>query len=161
MCYEVRFHDVDGPARRRLTLRRAAQDSTRTVTPNWGGRTPRPRFPRLRPGTHRAAAVRARCAGRRARGPTARASERRARDPHAREARFALPHHRGATMVPSARTPLRADRLRAVNEPRAVTVELNESGRMTVGRPDVQTIGQVEAILDSWSIDDVWCSQHI
>jgi len=53
-------------------------------------------------------------------------------------------------MVAPARAPLRTDRLRAVNEPRAVTVELNESGRMTVGRPDGQTVGKVEAILESW-----------
>jgi len=64
-------------------------------------------------------------------------------------------------MVPSARTPLRTDRLRAVNEPRTVTVELNESGRMTVGRPDGQTIGHVEAILESWRIDDEWWRQQI
>ena len=64
-------------------------------------------------------------------------------------------------MVPSARTPLRTDRLRAVNEPRAVTVELNESGRMTVGRPDGRTVGEVEAILESWRIDDEWWRQPI
>ena len=64
-------------------------------------------------------------------------------------------------MVASARTPLRTDRLRAVNEPRAVTVELNESGRMTVGRPDGQTVGEVEAILESWRIDDEWWRQPI
>src|SRR2546425_607226 len=159
--FVARYRVVEGPDRRRRTHRRAAQDSTRTVTTNWGGRTPRPRVHRLRPRNHRAAAVRARCAGRRARGPTARIAERRARDTHAREALFALPHHRGATMVPSARTPLRTDRLRAVNEPRAVTVELNESGRMTVGRPDGQTVGQVEAILESWRIDDEWWRQQI
>ncbi len=64
-------------------------------------------------------------------------------------------------MVPSARAPLRADRLRAVNEPQAVTVELNESGELTVGRPDGRTVGKVEAILESWRIDDEWWRQSI
>lgn len=64
-------------------------------------------------------------------------------------------------MVSPARAPLRTDRLRAVNEPRAVTVELNESGEMTVGRPDGRTVGKVEAILESWRIDDEWWRQII
>ena len=37
-----------------------------------------------------------------------------------------------------------------------VTVDLNESGLMTVGRPDGRTVGKVEAILESWRIDDEW-----
>lgn len=64
-------------------------------------------------------------------------------------------------MVAPARTPLRTDRLRAVNEPRTVTVELNESGLMTVGRPNGRTAGAVEAILESWRIDDEWWRQLI
>jgi len=64
-------------------------------------------------------------------------------------------------MVAPARATLRADRLRAVNEPRTVTVELNESGLMTVGRPDGRTVGKVEAILESWRIDDEWWRQPI
>jgi len=59
-------------------------------------------------------------------------------------------------MVASARTPLRTDRLRAVNEPQPVTVEFDASGAMTVGRPDCRTVGKVEAILESWRIDDEW-----
>lgn len=59
-------------------------------------------------------------------------------------------------MVAPARAPLRTDRLRAVNEPRAVTVTLDESGVMTVGRPDGRAVGKVEAILESWRIDDEW-----
>ena len=39
-------------------------------------------------------------------------------------------------MVTPARTPLRTNRLRAVNEPQRVTVEFDESGAMTVGRSD-------------------------
>ena len=64
-------------------------------------------------------------------------------------------------MVPSARTPLRTDRLRAVNEPQQVAVELDESGLMMVGRPDGRTVGKVEAILESWRIDDEWWRQPI
>jgi hypothetical protein len=64
-------------------------------------------------------------------------------------------------MVAPARAPLRADRLRAVNEPRTVTVEFDESGLMTVGRPDGRTVGRVEAILESWRIDDEWWRETI
>jgi hypothetical protein len=42
-----------------------------------------------------------------------------------------------------------------------VIVELNESGLMTVGRPDGRTVGKVEAILESWRIDDEWWRQTI
>jgi hypothetical protein len=64
-------------------------------------------------------------------------------------------------MVAPARAPLRTDRLRAVNEPRTVTVELHESGLMTVGRSEGRTVGNVEAILESWRIDDEWWRQPI
>ena len=64
-------------------------------------------------------------------------------------------------MVTSSRTPLRTDRLRAVNEPQPVTVGFDESGQMTVGRPDGRTVGKVEAILESWRIDDEWWRQTI
>ena len=64
-------------------------------------------------------------------------------------------------MVTSSRTPLRTDRLRAVNEPQPVTVDLKESGLMTVGRPDGRTVGKVEAILESWRIDDEWWRRTI
>lgn len=64
-------------------------------------------------------------------------------------------------MVAPARTPLRTDRLRAVNEPQPVTVELDATGGMTVGRPDGQAIGKVESILESWRIDDEWWRQMI
>ena len=64
-------------------------------------------------------------------------------------------------MVAPARAPLRADRLRAVNEPRTVTVELSESGLLTVRWMNGRTIGAVEAILESWRIDDEWWRQLI
>ena len=64
-------------------------------------------------------------------------------------------------MVAPARAPLRTDRLRAVNEPRTVTVELHESGLMKVGRLGGRSVGNVEAILESWRIDDEWWRQQI
>ena len=64
-------------------------------------------------------------------------------------------------MVAPTRAPLRTDRLRAVNEPRTVTVELDENGHMTVGRSDGRAVGRVEAILESWRIDDEWWRQTI
>ena len=64
-------------------------------------------------------------------------------------------------MVTSSRTPLRTDRLRAVNEPQPMTVDLDESGLMTVGRSDGRTVGKVEAILESWRIDDEWWRRTI
>ena len=69
-------------------------------------------------------------------------------------------------MVPSSRTPLRPDRLRAVNAPRLVTVELNADGvPKTVCRSkdsggghggQEETAAVVETILEMWRIDDEW-----
>ena len=69
-------------------------------------------------------------------------------------------------MVPSSRTSLRTDRLRAVNEPRRVAVELNADGvpknvwqsRDNGGGHGGQeeTAAVVETILEMWRIDDEW-----
>lgn len=64
-------------------------------------------------------------------------------------------------MVTPSRTPLRTDRLRAVNEPQPVTVGFDETGVMTVGRSDGRTVGIVEAILETWRIDDEWWRETI
>jgi hypothetical protein len=65
-------------------------------------------------------------------------------------------------MVPPARTPLRTDRLRAVNEPRQVTVEVDGSGAPTaVGRLGDLAVGRVESVNESWRIDDEWWRQAI
>ena len=71
-------------------------------------------------------------------------------------------------MVTSSRTPLRTDRLRAVNEPRPVAVELNADGQPAVirrsndnGGGQEATAAVVEAILESWRIDDGWWRQLI
>ncbi len=58
-------------------------------------------------------------------------------------------------MVPPARTPLRADRLRAVNVPIAVTVELD-----VCELPLAVTVRgaqcAVESVLETWRLDDEW-----
>ena len=59
-------------------------------------------------------------------------------------------------MVTPARAPLRTDRLRAVNAPKKVAVEWNAAGRLIVA-----DVGKVEAILESWRIDDEWWRQPI
>ena len=64
-------------------------------------------------------------------------------------------------MVTPPRTPLRIDRLRAVNEPQPVVVEVNETGAMTIGLQDGKSVGAVETILESWRIDDEWWRQTI
>jgi hypothetical protein len=62
-------------------------------------------------------------------------------------------------MVAPARTPLRVDRLRALNLPRRVEVELDAQGRpaavMDEHRRAVETIGEV------WRVDDEWWRQPI
>jgi len=69
-------------------------------------------------------------------------------------------------MVAPARAPLRTDRLRAVNEPRQVAVEVNDDGSpaalktldgWTVGLLD----GKIETIGETWRIDDEWWRQTI
>ena len=74
-------------------------------------------------------------------------------------------------MVAPSRAPLRADRLRALNAPRLVTVELNADGapaklwrsRDTGGGHGGQeeTAAVVEAVLEMWRIDDEWWRQLI
>ena len=69
-------------------------------------------------------------------------------------------------MVAPARAPLRADRLRAVNEPRPVMVELNDDGSPAVVKEsDSRTVGQsdgkIESIGETWRIDDEWWRQTI
>ena len=64
-------------------------------------------------------------------------------------------------MVAPARATLRADRLRAVNEPQLVAVEVDASGSpTTVGRPDGRT-AKIEFINETWRIDDEWWRQII
>src|SRR6266550_991223 len=159
---------IEGPDGRCRQHRRTAEDTPRAVAPDRGGGATRARVHRVRSRDQRAAAVRARCAGSGARGPAARPPKRRARNPDAREARRALSRHRGAAMVAPSRAPLRADRLRAVNEPRVVAVELNADGHPAVirrsndnGGGQETTAAAVEAVLETWRIDDEWWRQLI
>ncbi len=67
-------------------------------------------------------------------------------------------------MVAPSRTPVRADRLRALNRPRPVEVELDEQGRpraITGGPGRAQTSTDehrraIETIGETWRIDDEW-----
>ena len=71
-------------------------------------------------------------------------------------------------MVAPARAPLRTDRLRAVNEPRPVAVEVTADGvPMAIRRSNGNGGGQeenaavVETVLEMWRIDDEWWRQLI
>jgi hypothetical protein len=63
-------------------------------------------------------------------------------------------------MVPDSRAPLRADRLRALNVPRPVEVQLDD--RRPVAIRDAACAGTthpwvaVEAVLETWQIEDEW-----
>ena len=61
-------------------------------------------------------------------------------------------------MVAHSRTALRVDRLRALNAPEVVSVELDVIGQpRAVGRSNNKGGGRaVEAVLESWRIDDEW-----
>jgi len=65
-------------------------------------------------------------------------------------------------MVAPSRAPLRADRLRAVNEPRPVAVECDACSAPTaVGRLDGSAVCKVESVNETWRIDDEWWRQTI
>ena len=58
-------------------------------------------------------------------------------------------------MVPTPRTPLRADRLRALNLPAKVTVSADAAGRPQVVHREEGDL-PVEEIRELWRIDDEW-----
>src|SRR2546421_173286 len=159
--FVARQCDIEGSDRRRGSHRGTVESQARTVAPPRRRRASRTRVHRVRSWNRRAATLRTRRRGCRACWATACVAPCRARSPDARETRQSLSRHRGAAMVAPARAPLRTDRLRAVNEPRTVTVELHESGLMKVGRLGGRSVGNVEAILESWRIDDEWWRQPI
>ena len=69
-------------------------------------------------------------------------------------------------MVAPARTPLRTDRLRAVNEPRPVTVDVNSDGspasiQAMGGRADGPMGGKIGSVNEIWRIDDEWWRKQI
>ena len=61
-------------------------------------------------------------------------------------------------MVTHSRTALRTDRLRALNAPEVVSVELDANGQPAAVRRSKNNGGSqaVESILDLWRIDDEW-----
>jgi hypothetical protein len=62
-------------------------------------------------------------------------------------------------MVAPARAPLRTDRLRTLNAPRLVTVEVDANGvPVVMRRSDGQETNAavVETVLEMWRIDDEW-----
>jgi len=65
-------------------------------------------------------------------------------------------------MVAPSRTSLRVDRLRALNAPRPVTVELGEHGHpRAITDQQRRTRWEVEAIVEVWRVDDEWWRQPI
>lgn len=58
-------------------------------------------------------------------------------------------------MVKTARTPLRPDRLRALNLPAKVAVTTDATGRPTIVHREEGDL-QVEEIREIWRIDDEW-----
>ncbi len=65
-------------------------------------------------------------------------------------------------MVAPARAPLRTDRLRAVNEPQPVTVQVDDTGTpVAVGRLGGSAVGTIESVNETWRIDDEWWRQTI
>ena len=66
-------------------------------------------------------------------------------------------------MVAHSRTPLRVDRLRSLNAPEAVQVEVGASGEPRAVRRSRNKSGSqaVENILDVWRIDDEWWRRPI
>src|SRR5205809_3368164 len=143
--------------------RRPAQVPARAGAAGGCGRAAHRGIHRLRTRHRGAAALRPGRGRRRASRPSARLAERRTRNPAAAQALLSLPRHRGPTMVASSRAPLRADRLRAVNVPQPITVELDADGSpaaleasdgRTGGRADGSR--QIEVICETWRIDDEW-----
>ena len=63
-------------------------------------------------------------------------------------------------MVAHSRTPLRADRLRALNAPQPATVELDAGGSPTAVKAS-NGMRKVEFVNESWRIDDEWWRQPI
>ena len=65
-------------------------------------------------------------------------------------------------MVPTSRTPLRVDRLRALNVPEPAVVVLANGEPTAVRRSKEKGGGQaVEAVLDVWRVDDEWWRRTI
>ena len=64
-------------------------------------------------------------------------------------------------MVAHPRTPLRSDRLRALNSPQPVTVELAADEPVAVWLPASPERSRIDAVLEVWQIDDEWWRRPI
>jgi len=64
-------------------------------------------------------------------------------------------------MVASPRTPLRPDRLRVLNAPRPITVELAAAHPVAVWLPTAAAATPIDTVLEIWQIDDEWWRQPI
>ena len=64
-------------------------------------------------------------------------------------------------MVASSRAPLRPDRLRVLNAPRSITVELAATHPVAVWLPTAAAATLIDTVLETWQIDDEWWRQPI
>ena len=64
-------------------------------------------------------------------------------------------------MVAHTRTPLRTDRLRALNLPTPVTVHVDEAGVPTHIEGLSEQGGSIAEIVETWRIDDEWWREPI
>lgn len=66
-------------------------------------------------------------------------------------------------MVPRPRTPLRVDRLRALNQPQPVEVRTDTQGLPTAVHlvSGTERWKPVEAIIETWRVDDEWWRKPI
>src|SRR6266513_1644488 len=174
--------DAQGPVRGPGAHRGASHDAAGAVAPRRGGGAAGRRVHRVRPRHRGAAAVRARRTGGGARRATSRAAERRPGDQAPAQALVALPRHRGAAVVAapgaavcvdrlrnlvrSAGCGMRSgtDRLRAINVPQPVVVELDVCGSPTkIEMRSIDDRGSVtiEAVRETWRIDDEWWREPV
>lgn len=63
-------------------------------------------------------------------------------------------------MVKNPRTPIRPDRLRPLNSPREVALQVNDSGH-PLYVTDTKGAKKIEKVLDTWRVDDEWWRNSI
>ncbi len=63
-------------------------------------------------------------------------------------------------MVKNPRTPIRPDRLRPLNSPREVALQVDDSGH-PLCVTDTSVTKKIEKVLDTWRVDDEWWRDRI